>query len=271
MRGSAVVGCLLWSLATTAPARADEPAPPPAEPAPPPADDADDDGTPTSMTRLPSDPREALAVAITSWQDGLPGLAKDQLQAILAIGPKLDPEVRSDTLAYLGDILLSEGGAAPARSTFETLLDGDPDYVMDPLQHAPEVCSFFEDLRLARASAAGKRSRRPFPWLALVPGGLYYYTAHKPVLGVVVGGLQVSALVANVVMYSQLQSTDLIQRDDVAGGEAFTRLTVATDVTAGVAWLSWIVPASVEVTRWATPPPVTVGVGPGTVQLTATF
>ena len=42
---------------------------------------------------------------------------------------------------------------------------------------------------------------------------------------------------------------------DTDGAAAFTRLDVASNVTAGVAWLAWLVPAGVEVGRWAAPAP----------------
>lgn len=224
----------------------------------------------------PGDARTELDAAIQAFLDGDTADAKTRLQGLLARGPELEAPIRRDALAYLGDILFTEDGAPAARNVLEALLDEDGEYRMDPIKHPPEVCAFFEDLRLSRIPVAPPLKieppkRRPFPYLALLPGGVYYYTDHKPVTGVVVGGLQLGALVTNVVLYSQIQNHALVPRDDPDAEAEFNRLVAGADIAAAAAWLSWIVPATVEVGRWATPTRVQVGVGPGSVVLTGQF
>lgn len=231
----------------------------------------------TAGVPLPGDARTELDAAIQAFLDGDTADAKTRLQGLLARGPELDAPIRRDALAYLGDILLTEDGPSAARNVLEALLDEDAGYRMDPIKHPPEVCAFFEDLRLSRIPVAPPPTRiepakpRPFPYLALLPGGVYYYTDRKPVTGVIVGGLQVGALVTNVVLYSQIQNHALVPRDDPEAEAEFNRLVVGADVAAAAAWLSWIVPATIEVGRWATPTRVQVGVGPGSVVLTGQF
>lgn len=232
---------LMLGIAGATPARADEP-------------------TPVTGAASAS-PRDELDTAIAAFLDGDSDRARALLRTLLTRGPELDAAVRRDALAYLGDILYTEEGPAAARSSFEALLDEAPDYRMDPIKHPPEVCSFFEDLRLSRRTIVTTPEpaprREPFPVLSLAPLGVHWFARKQVGTGLLVGGLQAAAIATNIACASQILPTPVVEPGSPEEDEYY-RLQVATDISAAIAWGAWFIPASVEIGRWAAAPRVTV-------------
>ncbi len=242
---------------------APEPAPPPGEPPP-----------------APPSPEQRLADALRVYTEGDVATARQELQALLAMGPSLPAAVRRDTLAYLGDIWYSEQGPSAAEPFFRALLDEAPDYVMDPVEHPAEVARYVDSLRppprpldvVVIPPLVVKP--RPFPWLALVPGGVSYFADGRVGAGLAVAGTQSALLVVNLVLFQEIQAIDGVVRgsDDV---EAWSRLELATDLTAAAFYISVVVPPLVEVSQWSSAagaaPRTRVGLTPTGVAVHGTF
>lgn len=199
--------------------------------------------------------------------------AQESLQSVLKLGPALSPEMRQRALAFLGDLLFSEEGARSAEPFFRALLDEDPDYVMDPLEHPPEVSRFFESLRAARPRpnliAPPPPPREPPPWLALAPGGLHYFAHGNIGAGVAVATTQVALLVTNVVLFQQIGDITVVDPEKAADVQAYQQLELATNLTAGAFYVSLLLPPAVEFSRWGSDTSVTFG--PGSVQVAGRF
>ncbi len=224
-------------------------------------------------------PESRLESARSAYAQGRTSEAREQLKELLSAGPDLPASVRQDALAYLGDILFSEEGQGAAEGIFRTLLDEAPRYEMDPLQHPEEVSRFFETLRprpqpfdVTVVKPTLPPAPPPAPWLALAPGGVYYFAHGKPRTGVAIAGVQAGLLVGNLVLIAQLRELEPVHEgtDEVAEWRA---LELATDLTAGAFYLSLVLPPAIEFGRWGVdrPPPPRLGVGPSGFTLSGTF
>lgn len=219
------------------------------------------------------DPEARLAGAIRLYLAGDPAAARTELQGVLAVGPALDPTLRRKAMAYLGDILYAEQGPEASRSTFESLLAESPDFVMDPFEHPPEVCAYFEDLRRRTVTIAPPTppTAEKWPWQVMLPGGAYYFTEGRPLPGVVFGTLQLAGLGVSVVTYVQLRDD---YREELGRGELddFNRLVAINRAAAAVGWVSYVLPLAIETTSWTQRRArVAVTVSPSTVTFTGSF
>lgn len=223
-------------------------------------------------------PEARLESARSAYAQGRTSEARDQLRDLLSDGPALPAPVRQDALAYLGDILYSEEGQSAAEPFFRALLDEAPRYVMDPLQHPDEVSRYFESLRPrpqpfdVTVVKPALPPPAPAPWLALAPGGVYYFAHGKPGTGVAIAGVQAALLVTNLVLLTQVRELDAVHAGTDEVGE-WRALELATDLTAGAFYLSLALPPAIEFGRWGVnrPPPPRVGVGPTGISLSGTF
>lgn len=224
-------------------------------------------------------PEARLESARFAYAQGRTSEARDQLRDLLSDGPALPAPVRQDALAYLGDILFSEEGQSAAEPFFRALLDEAPRYMMDPLQHPDEVSRYFETLRprtqpfdVTVVKPTLPPPPEPAPWLALAPGGVYYFAHGKAGTGVTIAGIQAALLVSNLVLITQVRELDAVHSgtDEVSEWRA---LELATDLTAGAFYFSLVLPPAIEFGRWGVdrPPPPRLGVGPGGVSLSGTF
>lgn len=217
-------------------------------------------------------PRARLDDAIGTYLAGEALLARDKLRAVLALGPELPPDVRLTALAYLGDILYSEEGPASAREIFETLLGEAPAYPMDPFEHPPEVCRYFEEVRvsLRAPTPPTPRDREAYPWLVLAPGGTYYFSKGRVAPGVVFGGLQVAGAVVSI-------GTFITITDAFEGGvqardpEYYNRLIAINRTAATVGWLAWTVPVVLESAAFDRRGQVVVALGPRALTVGGSF
>lgn len=234
---------------------------------------------PAAAQEAAPSPEEQLDDARRSYTNGDVLGAREKLEALLALGPALPDAVYWDTLAYMGDIWYSEQSASAAEPFFRALLQDKPDYVMDPLEHPTEVVRFFESLRpppkpldvtVVRPPPATP-PRGPFPWLAAVPGGVYYFAEGRVGAGLAVAGTQTALLVTNLVLFQQIRAIEGVHADTAEETE-WRSLELATDLTGAAFYVSLVVPPLVEVSRWsAQGPRAQLGVGPGSVVLTGSF
>jgi hypothetical protein len=58
-----------------------------------------------------------------------------------------DTHTRQQAQVYLGEVHYSQENKEEARRLFEVVLTTDPDFVMDPFAHPPDVVGFFETIR----------------------------------------------------------------------------------------------------------------------------
>ncbi len=207
------------------------------------------------------------------YAQGQAAEARDKLQAVLAMGPDLTPDIRQRVLASLGDLLYAEDGARAAEPFFRALLDENPNYVMDPLEHPPEVSRYLESLRAARpkpfAPQALPKPRGPAPWIALAPGGLYYFGRGEVGYGIAVASSQAALLVTNLLLIQRIADEQGVDGSNADAVLAYQQLEFATNLTAGAFYLSLLLPPAVEFSRWGAEAQVTVG--PGVVQVAGRF
>lgn len=222
------------------------------------------------------EPEARLAGAIRLYLAGDPVTARQQIQGLLAASD-LDPALRRKAMAYLGDILYAEQGPEAARSTFESLLADAPDYAMDPFEHPPEVCAYFEDLRKRSVPIAPPTfpapapSEEPWPWTVLLPGGAHYFAEGRPAPGVGFGTLQLVGLGVSVFTYVQLQD-DYLQGMLKEDRDEYLRVVTINRAAAAVGWVAYVAPIALETTAWTQRRGrVAVGVGPGSLTVSGTF
>ncbi len=220
---------------------------------------------------------QKLDDARRAYAEGRVAEARGLLQALLAIGPDLPSSVRLETLAYLGDIAYSEQGKSAADTFFNALLDEDPGYRMSPLEHPDEVIRYLDSLRPARKPLdvvvvkPPPPVRGPFPYLALAPGGLYYFVNGKPGPGLAVAGTQAALLVTSLVLYQQIRAIEGVPDDDAAKVE-WRDLELATNLAAGALYVSLLIPPAIELGRWGSVAPAArLTLAPGAVSISGTF
>lgn len=149
-----------------------------AEP-PPPVDGvpAETDTAPQGLSDPPPERSAAdrLNDAVMAYQAGHREDARNAL-AELVNDPALDdPLLRQRARVYLGEVLYVEGQEDAAFRAFEQVLEFDPGFRIDPFEHPPDVCGFFE---VVRASTISLRPvlpppPRPLPATAWMGFGLY--------------------------------------------------------------------------------------------------
>lgn len=237
--------------------------------------------------------RAGLGHAIQQYLAGNAPAARTELQALLARGPSLAPEVRREALLWLGDLLYAEGGANAARNVFETLLDEDPDHPIDRFAHSPEVVALFEELRASVVPEAAElelpAAPTPWPWTVLLPGGVGYFIDRKPVAGAIVGGLQAAGLGVSLATYVELRETYPLRLRDSQPPDGqfpeehperltdFKTLLLVNRVSASAAVLAYLLPIPIESGLWGgrreptNRPRVTMYVGPTTVTFAGRF
>ena len=234
-------------------------------------------------------PAARLASSVARYLEGDVAAARTDLQALLATGPSLPPEIRREALAYLGDILYSEQGAEASRSVFEALLREAPDYRLDPYAHPAAVCAWVEqvarDLQ-ARAVVVvppvlPPPPTRRFAYDVLLPGGFHALRTGKPVLGASLAVVQTASAVVSIATRAAIedafatQDLRLTGEQDVAQPEASAteRLIWINRAAATAGWLAWGVPVAVELARWSSGSDATAAVrlAPGGVSVAGTF
>lgn len=231
------------------------------------------------------DAQTALDEAVRAYAAGDPASARVQLQQLLALGPALDAGVRQAALAWLGDILYSEGVESAARNVFETLLAEAPDYPMDPFEHPQEVCTYFEKLRaevvrpppvpigLPPISPPDPDKPAPDPWpaLLLAPAGVYYYTEGRLAAGLTVSSVQLTILGLSAYTFIRLENYPPITPGDADELARFNRLVNTNHIISFLQIPAYLLPIAVETAQWGKARKVDLTVAPGGVGIQGTF
>lgn len=237
---------------------------------------------PPAGTEPQVDPRQALDAAVALYAEGSTVAARVRIQEILALGPALDPALRVDALAWLGDILFVEQGLDAAREPFAALLAEDPDYHLDRFTHADAVVDAFEQVRASLRPAVVdppppvRPEPGPWPWLCLVPGGAVYYPQQRLGVGLAFGGAQ--ALGFGASLWSRLEMQAVQKRaSDVRENDPeveplqrqYDRLKAVNIAGVVIGWGAYLTPVVWETSRWGAG--ATVAVGPGGVRVDGRF
>lgn len=113
-----------------------------------------------------------LELAVRAYQAGRYEEARTELALLVNDGSIEDRELKQQARVYLGELLYVQGQEDAAFKVFETVLQEEPEYRVDPFRHPPDVCGFFEVVRASTSVLAP-----PPPPRALVrPAPLGVYT-----------------------------------------------------------------------------------------------
>ena len=92
-------------------------------------------------------PADRLNEAVRIYQTGAPKHAQTLLAGIVNDPSYEDEPLRQRARVFLGEVLYLQQSEEEARRIFETVLTLEPNYIIDPFQHPPDVCGFFETIR----------------------------------------------------------------------------------------------------------------------------
>ena len=120
-------------------------------------------------------PEERLDQAVRLYQTGNSDKALGALADIVNDPDPFSEDLRQKARLYLGEVLYLQQNNDEARRFFEAILQRDPDFVIDPFQHPPDVCGFFETIRAyMRPSQAESASIVPPSPVPRTPASAYY-------------------------------------------------------------------------------------------------
>lgn len=181
---------LLSRVAAAVPAPEDRPAPEdgPAAPVdiPAPGLPASNHAPPPPVA--PQGAETRLENAIRDYQAGRHDLALTLLTALVRDEPDEAAVVR-DARVYMAEIFLVQGNESAAREALEQVLQASPDLELDPFEHPPDICAFFE---LVKASGTWRPApvpstlappRAPTRPSSLLPLGIAQFRQGRPVPG----------------------------------------------------------------------------------------
>ncbi len=177
---SQALACLLTALPGLAAAQEPLPGGPSADAprAPPPAEAHAPAPSVASADRLDA--------AIRAYQSGQYDLALFLLTAILA-EDTTDATDRQQALVYLAEVFLAQGNEASARESFEAALELFPGLQLDPFEHPPDVCAFFEVVKATWRPRVVQPTitldLRPPPTSPWMPLGIAQQRQGRPVPG----------------------------------------------------------------------------------------
>jgi hypothetical protein len=146
-------------------------------------------------------------------EEALTLLADLQLQVMVDAERRIDRGDAYEAMVYVGEVQYTLGNAGRAREAWRFVLEGNPDYpALSPFSHPPEVGHEFE---LLRRDVAAEIASRPIPvppsapaWTAL-PLGIPQFIGKRPVVGALVGGLQLGLGVTCLTMYAHLNARNV--------------------------------------------------------------
>jgi hypothetical protein len=153
-------------------------------------------------------PRTRLDNAVRAYQTGQLDAGRDGFAALVNDMTYEDEDLRQEARLYLGEVLYRKQDQEAARRIFERVLNEDPDYRIDPFQHPPDVCGFFETIRAYIRPADNPEDRAsgpapPVPVVGYVGFGLYQLRYGRTSTGaVLLVGQTISGILSGVMMAS---------------------------------------------------------------------
>jgi hypothetical protein len=92
-------------------------------------------------------PETRLEDAVRLYQTGDPQQAQALLAGLINDSSFENEILRQRARVFLGEVLYLQQSEEEARRIFEAILTLEPNYVLDPFEHPPDVCGFFETIR----------------------------------------------------------------------------------------------------------------------------
>jgi len=157
----------------------------------------------------PASPSDDLDAAVRAYQLGRREEARQRFAAIVLDPAPMDAAVRQEARIYLGELSFTDGDQEGARTLFAAVFNEDPAAQIDPFRHPPDVCLFFEYVRLSRPPPPKpvppplQVLARP-PISAWAPFGAYQLGHNQRARGVAYAGGQALLLTTNIAMVSLL-------------------------------------------------------------------
>jgi len=185
-----------------------------------------------------------LAAALREYQLGHRDAARGMLAELLLDPGAVDTEVGREALIYMGELHYIEGDEESARKFFERVATSNPNHLIDPFRHPPDVCGFYNYVRAYVVPAVESRSipeaPPPVPWTAWVPvGGVYQLTHGEAARGTAFLVGELALLTGSSTLFAIYASRRHISSDDPqARSQAQTLRTAQWLVTAGY-WGVW--------------------------------
>ena len=157
---------------------------------------------------LPS-PDERLKEAVYIYQTGAPKNAQAMLAGIVNDRSYDDESLRQRARVFLGEVLYLQQSEEEARRVFETVLTLEPNYVIDPFEHPPDVCGFFETIRTyirpaESASMVTTAPVPPTPFNAYLGFGMYQLRHKERSLGIAMAIGQTTFGIISATMFASL-------------------------------------------------------------------
>jgi len=106
-----------------------------------------EEALPEETENGPMTPQVRLEHAVRLYQTGHAEEAQATLARLANDPAPIDEALRQQARLYLGEVLYLQQNKEEARRLFEAILQRDADFVIDPFQHPPDVCGFFETVR----------------------------------------------------------------------------------------------------------------------------
>ncbi|NOY25503.1 MAG: hypothetical protein GXP62_06475 [Oligoflexia bacterium] len=159
-----------------------------------------------------------LENASRSYHAGRRDLAISLLTALVR-DDAWDPAMVQQARILMGEIFLVQGNEAAARDAFEQVLANAPETTLDPFEHPPDICAFFE---LVKASGSWRPTPLPppkpvSPWLPL---GISQLRQGRPVAGTLIAISQGASCGLSAGLFAWLALNRRYGSQDVPGFDA---------------------------------------------------
>lgn len=185
----------------------------------------------TAQSVVAPSPSDDLDAAVRAYQLGRREEARQRFAAIVLDPAPMDPAVRQEARIYLGELSFTDGDQEGARTLFTAVFNEDPAAQIDPFRHPPDVCLFFEYVRLSRppppkpAPPPLQVLARP-PISAWAPFGAYQFGHNQKARGAAYAGGQALLLTTNIVMVTLLAQDHAFPVGDLAQERALNQTRV---------------------------------------------
>ncbi len=131
----------------------------------------------------------------------------------VSFGERPGSELEADALIYLGEVYQSQGRFDDAAAAFRTLVERDPDAVINPYHHPSEVVAQFNGVReLVLLEIASRQvpppPLEPAPWWTLLPFGVGHLGEGHLGAGAAFGATELTLGVVSVAMELSLRRTN---------------------------------------------------------------
>ena len=146
---------------------------------------------------------------------------------------------------YLGELSFTEGDQEGARKLFEIIFTEEPGAQIDPFRHPPDVCLFFEYVRLSRPQPpplppppVASLLPRP-PVTAWAPLGVYHFGHQHTGRAIAYAGGQLALITTNLVLVSVLAQDHSYKAGDEAAARRMSQVRGASFAAGTGFYILW--------------------------------